>query len=273
MAVGFGTEGRTAIATVNVRAMRAGNKAGDSLYRVPVSEIATDPEQPRKTFNGAEMEALTASIKQHGIINPVELRRDGEVFVLICGERRLRAAKLARLKTVPALVRAETSEQDRRVRQLVENIQRADLGVLELADGFQSLIDSGMKRKDLSKAVGKSPANISKVFRCGEFAADLPKDLREKVSRVKLSLRSLYECASMKPKKAGVALLRGLLDESPDKPKKSPQRAGNAVPGVPSRAQLTRAFKAMEAKEISAVLEEVLPARILAKVYQRLRSE
>lgn len=254
----------------NANDKRSWKIAAERIYDVPLSKIKADPAQPRKHFDNGSLDSLAASIKKQGIISPIELREENGSLHLLVGERRVRAAKLAGLKSLPAFIRPTVDELDRRVRQLIENIQREDLSVLDQAVAFQALIDSGMTQAGIAKAVGKSRTAVTKIILCGKFFQALPGDLQARCSHVNIPPRVFYQIASQKPHEKAVKALRGLLDESPQKGKKRPQKASKPV-SVPTTGALSKALGKVETKDLSKILLDVLPPASVAKIYQALR--
>ena len=139
--------------------------ADKSFIEVKISEIDPNVGQPRKSFNEDELLELAESIKIHGVIQPVILTKRGKRYELIAGERRWRAAKLAGLAKIPALVREYTDKEIMEV-SLIENIQRQDLNPVEEAEAFKNLIDEyKMKQDDLAERVSKSRSAITNALR------------------------------------------------------------------------------------------------------------
>lgn len=139
--------------------------ADRSFIEVKISEIDPNIGQPRKSFNEDELLELAESIKIHGVIQPVILTKRGKRYELIAGERRWRAAKLAGLAKIPALVREYTDKEIMEV-SLIENIQRQDLNPVEEAEAFKNLIDEyKMKQDDLAERVSKSRSAITNALR------------------------------------------------------------------------------------------------------------
>ncbi len=139
---------------------------GERVWQIPISEIVPNPEQPRKHFNHQDLEDLIASIKKHGIMQPLTVteRADGG-YELIAGERRLRASQMAGLVTVPALVRGAT-QQEKLELALIENIQRQELNAIEEAFAFQRLIDEfGLTQQEVADQVGKSRPQVANTIR------------------------------------------------------------------------------------------------------------
>jgi ParB family transcriptional regulator, chromosome partitioning protein len=137
------------------------------LADVDVNSIAPNPKQPRTIMDEAALAELADSIRQHGILQPIIVTRSnpGSGYTLIAGERRLRAAKLAGLATVPALVK-DTSPQQLLEVALVENIQRQDLGPLEEAAAYKQLIEElGLTQEEAARRVGKSRSAVANSLR------------------------------------------------------------------------------------------------------------
>jgi ParB family chromosome partitioning protein len=146
-----------------------GRGAAASLLNIPVNDILPNPHQTRAALSPDSLEELTASIREHGVLQPLIVTRarptDPAPYQLIAGERRWRAAQLAGLKTVPALVKEATSQQILEL-ALVENVQRADLNPLEEAAAYQALIaEFGLTQGEVAGRVGKSRAAVANVVR------------------------------------------------------------------------------------------------------------
>ena len=138
---------------------------GRSLFLLPVESIRPNPDQPRRTFGREELQELTISIAQVGLIQPLTVRRSGAGYELISGERRLRACELLGLKEVPCIVEEASPEQSA-LMALVENVQRADLSFWEEAEGYRRLLAVyGLNREELCRRIGKSPAFLSNKLR------------------------------------------------------------------------------------------------------------
>ena len=139
--------------------------AGPGVLRLPLERIARDPRQPRKHFEAASLRALADSIQAQGILQPVLVRRDGAGFQLIAGERRWRAAQLAGLLEIPAIVRDVTQAEAFGL-ALVENLQRTDLNPIEEAEGYRRLVDEfGLTQEEVSVRVGKERSTVANALR------------------------------------------------------------------------------------------------------------
>lgn len=146
---------------------------------IPVDEIEVNPFQPRVDFDVEALDELAQSIRTHGIIQPLTIRRLNEhSFQLISGERRLRAAKLAGLKTVPAYIRV-ANDQGMLEMAIVENIQREDLNAMEMAFSLQRLIDEcKLTHEQLSARVGKQRSTVSNFLRLLKLPPQVQQSLR-----------------------------------------------------------------------------------------------
>lgn len=134
---------------------------------ISLGDIEPNPQQPRIHFDQDAMAALADSIREVGVLQPVVVRPEGEVYVLIAGERRCRAAKIAGLSEVPAIIRAEgVNESSSLAEALIENVQREDLSPLEEAAGYQQLLaDFGLTHEEVATKVGKSRSAITNTLR------------------------------------------------------------------------------------------------------------
>ena len=150
---------------------------------VPVERISPNPDQPRRRFDSTALEELAASIREHGVIQPLIVRQKGDGFELVAGERRWRAAQMAQLHEVPVLIRDYDEEQVLQI-AIIENIQRADLNPIDEAAGFRQLMDRfGHTQEQLATALGKSRSHIANALRL----LSLPDDVIAFVTDGKLS--------------------------------------------------------------------------------------
>lgn len=142
--------------------------AGEEAMKVvdvAIDEVFPNPRQPRRRFDEAALAELADSIKEHGLLQPVIVRRAGAGYELVAGERRLRAAKEAGLKRIPAIIRG-ASDSESLALALVENLQRENLDAIEEARALRRLIDDfGMRQEELARMVGKSRSAIANSLR------------------------------------------------------------------------------------------------------------
>ncbi len=147
------------------------------VLQVEVTKIHPNPHQPRHYFSPGELEDLIASIKEHGILQPLIVTKDGEAYELVAGERRLRAARTLGLNQVPAIVR-EATEQQKLELALIENIQRQDLNAVEEAYAYKALIEEfQLTQEDVARRVGKNRSTVANILRL----LDLPEEILQAV--------------------------------------------------------------------------------------------
>lgn len=135
------------------------------LIEMDIDKIQRDPRQPRKEFSKEELDDLAESIREKGIIQPILVRKTGDTYTIVAGERRFRAAKQEKLKTVPVIVRQFTEQEVLEI-SLIENIQRKDLNPIEQAEGYKRLCDEfGATQEQIAKSLGKSRPVVTNKIR------------------------------------------------------------------------------------------------------------
>ena len=160
-------------------------KKSDQM-EIPLELICVNPDQPRKSFEDKEMYELCDSIKEFGVIQPIIVKRDSRgSYIVIAGERRLRAASLAGLKKIPAIIR-DADEKDSALLALVENVQRENLNYIEEAAAYKRLMDDfGLTQTEIAKRVGKQQSTISNKIRI----LSLPPDIQLVLAKNQLTER------------------------------------------------------------------------------------
>lgn len=149
------------------------------LLEVPVGAIEPNRRQPRSMFDDEALQALALSIQEVGILQPIVVRRVGSAFEVIAGERRLRAAKLAGLATVPVILR-ESDDADSLREALIENIHRENLNPIELAEAFRELLEElGLKQETLAERLGVSRSHVANTIRLLALPAEVQTLLAE----------------------------------------------------------------------------------------------
>ena len=155
----------------------------NGITMVRIGEVEPNSKQPRKAFDPAELESLSESIAQYGMIQPITVRAIDGIYQIISGERRWRAARMAGISEIPVIV---ISADDKKAAELalVENIQRSDLNPIEEAEGFSSLIEEyGLTQEETAKRIGKSRTAVTNALRL----LSLPEAVRKKIENGELS--------------------------------------------------------------------------------------
>jgi ParB family chromosome partitioning protein len=148
---------------------------GTAVVEIPVAKVSANPHQPRQALDQESLAELAASIRTHGVLQPLVVTKVDDGYQIIAGERRWRAAELAGLESVPVLIKESTSQQMLEL-ALVENIQRADLNPLEEANAYRQLMDEfGLTQEEVAEQVGKSRASVANTVRL----LKLPDEVKE----------------------------------------------------------------------------------------------
>jgi ParB family chromosome partitioning protein len=193
-------------------------ESGERVQRIALTEIIPTPLQPRTVFRDEHLDELVASIKEHGIIQPLIARKRGDKFELIAGERRWRAAQKVGLTEAPVIIR-EASDQDVLELALIENLQREDLNPIEEANAFARLArEFGLRQEDIAQKVGKSRAAVANSMRLLDLHEQVQSWLtQDRISvghaKVLLSLKSHDEQALL----ADIIIRRSLTVRAAEK--------------------------------------------------------
>ena len=151
----------------------------NSVYDLPIAHIKPNPNQPRKYFDSLSLKELSESISQHGVLQPINVRKVRHGYELVSGERRMRAAQLAGLSTIPAII-INTDSDKSAILALLENLQREDLSFFEIAEGYRKLIqEQGMTQEDIAKKIGKSQSAVANKIRLLRLTPIVRKIIRE----------------------------------------------------------------------------------------------
>ncbi len=156
----------------------------EEIVELDINDLRPNPYQPRQVFNEEALQELASSIKEHGVFQPIIVKKSIKGYDIIAGERRYRASKLAGKKTIPAIIRQFTDEQMMEI-ALLENLQREDLNAMEEAKAYQSLIDHlQITQEEVSKRVGKSRSHITNML----GLLRLPKEVQTMINDKKLTM-------------------------------------------------------------------------------------
>jgi ParB family chromosome partitioning protein len=150
--------------------------ADAGLQSIPVDAIDPNPEQPRRVFDPEQIQSLADSIRRHGVLQPVVVRRAGDRYELVVGERRWRASREAGLATLPAII-ADLADRARLEVALVENVQRRDLNPIELAHAFRALGEAGATQEEIGDRVGLDRSTVSNHLRLLDLSNEMQADI------------------------------------------------------------------------------------------------
>ena len=182
----------------------------ETVEKVSVNLIKVNPFQPRKIFDEVALAELSESIKEHGVLQPIILRKKGKLFEIVVGERRFRASKAAGLNEIPAVIRGFTDQQMMEI-AILENLQREDLTPIEEADAYQNLMENlSLTQEQLAFRLGKSRPHIANHIRL----LSLPEVVREKISASKLSMGHGRALLGLKQKKLIPTIAEKVMKEN-----------------------------------------------------------
>jgi ParB family chromosome partitioning protein len=182
-----------------------------SINEIDLSKIQPNPDQPRSIFDEETLEELAASIRHIGVIQPITVKEiEGERYVIISGERRYRASKIAGLKSIPAYIK--TAEDENIVEMaLIENIQREDLNSIEIALAYQKLLeDYGLTQEKLSERIGKKRTTITNYLRLLKLPAEIQLSLKNK----KIDMGHARALISVEDPEVQLALYEQIVNDS-----------------------------------------------------------
>ncbi|MCM3736292.1 ParB/RepB/Spo0J family partition protein [Bacillus cytotoxicus] len=184
-------------------------KEGETIQELQVNQLRPNPYQPRKYFHNETIQELALSIKEHGILQPLIVRKSIKGFEIVAGERRFRAAKEANLKTVPAVVR-ELNDQQMMEFSLLENLQREDLSPIEEALAYQMLMEElKVTQEQLAKRLGKSRPHIANHIRL----LSLPPFVQDMIANGSISMGHGRTLLALKDKTKINSLLQRIKEE------------------------------------------------------------
>ncbi|GIM45884.1 stage 0 sporulation protein J [Collibacillus ludicampi] len=181
----------------------------DPVTTVSISQLRANPYQPRMTFDDEKLDELADSIREHGIIQPLIVRKSVRGYEIVAGERRWRAAKKVGLEQVPVVIK-EFSDLQMMEIALIENLQREDLNPIEIADAYQKLLDQfNLTQEELAKKVGQSRSHVANFLRL----LNLPKEIRDYVSRGTLSMGHARALLGLTDKEQMILLAKKIIEE------------------------------------------------------------
>ena len=262
------------IVSIRGSSLPASASGSRRIENIPIHMIKPNPYQPRKSFSVHSLEELAQSIRQYGIIQPITVRSSSQSgYELIAGERRLRAAKLAGLDYIPAMI-IHTCEQDSAIFAMIENLQRENLHYLEEAKGYASLIqDHGFTQEELAVKLGKSQSTIANKLRILRLSNSIKEllireNLTERHARALLKLPDdelrLKAVRQVVAKKMNVRDTEAVIDEFLEELQDKKQRAGRKKEAQDGKRQ-TRVFK--RTKDIRIFINTIRNAVNLLKGY------
>lgn len=186
------------------------NVKAEEIIEIPLSELRVNPYQPRKTFDEDALKELSLSIQEHGVFQPIIVKRSIKGYDIIAGERRVRASRMAGLETIPAIVRSFTDEQMMEI-ALLENLQRENLNAIEEAEAYQLMLDQmDITQDELAKKVGKSRSYITNLL----GILRLPDSVKDMVITGKISMSHARVLSKMEDQEQILSFASRIVEEN-----------------------------------------------------------
>lgn len=185
-------------------------KSNNDIVDIPLNELRPNPYQPRKIFDEVALNELALSIKEHGIFQPIIVKKCIKGYEIIAGERRYRASKIANLKTIPAIIKEFTDDEMMQI-ALLENLQRENLTSIEEARAYKSIIDSmNITQDELAKKVGKSRSHITNMI----GLLKLPSSVQDMILYNKISMGHARVLSKLEDQKQIEELADKIIDDN-----------------------------------------------------------
>ena len=183
---------------------------GEQIYDLSLEEVKANPNQPRKNFDDESLNELANSIKEHGVFQPIIVKQSTKGYVIVSGERRYRAAKLAGLLNIPAVVRNYSSSKMAEI-SLVENLQREDLSPIEEAKAYEVIIkDLNITQNELANKIGKSRSYVTNII----GLLKLPNEVQELLLEKKITMGHARTLSKLKDEEKMIDLAKKIVDNN-----------------------------------------------------------
>ena len=181
----------------------------EEIVEIPLEELRPNPYQPRKVFDEEALQDLADSIKEHGVFQPIIIKKSIKGYEIIAGERRYRASKIAGLTKIPAIIRNFTDEQMMEI-ALLENLQRENLNAIEEAIAYKKMIQNlGITQEELAKKVGKSRSHVTNII----GLLRLPQEVQQLVADSKITMGHARALSKLESEEEMKALANKIIDE------------------------------------------------------------
>lgn len=235
--------------------MSINEQKNDEIRELHIDSVLPNPYQPRKIFDSAQLEELASSIKEYGIIQPIVVRKIGNDFELIAGERRLRASKLAGKVSIPAIIK-NFSDKEAAELALIENLQREDLNYFEEAEGFIRLMkDFNLTQDEIAKRVGKSQSTIANKLRI----LKLPEEVRASISTDVITERHARALLKLISKEQQLLVLKEIYERELNV-RQTDEFVDQIINGDPDKVEKEKAKRKFIIRDIRILLNSIKSA-------------
>lgn len=234
------------------------NVSAGEIIEISLDELRVNPYQPRKVFDEESLKELAESIKEHGVFQPIIVKRSIKGYDIIAGERRVRASKLAGLEKIPAIIRSFTDEQMMEI-ALLENLQRENLNAIEEAEAYRMMIERlNLTQDELAKKVGKSRSHITNLL----GILRLPSEVQDLVSEGKISMSHARTLSKMENKEQIMSFVKRITEEN--LPVREIEKLAEQET-VEKKVKIERKPRVNEYKYVEDLMMEKLDAKVKIK--------
>ena len=228
----------------------------EEIVEIPISELRVNPYQPRKYFNDEALAELAASIKEHGVFQPIIVKQSIKGYEIVAGERRFRASKMAGLEKIPAIIRAFTDEQMMEI-ALLENLQRENLSAIEEAIAYKNMIEQlSLTQDELARKVGKSRSHITNIL----GLLRLPKEVQQMVAEDKISMGHARVLSKLESDEKIIEMAHQIVDS------KLPVRELEEMTSTPSIEKKVKIVRKSSSSSEYKYVEDMLRDKLDTKV-------
>lgn len=228
----------------------------EEIVEIPISELRVNPYQPRKYFNDEALAELAASIKEHGVFQPIIVKQSIKGYEIVAGERRFRASKIAGLEKIPAIIRAFTDEQMMEI-ALLENLQRENLSAIEEAIAYKNMIEQlSLTQDELARKVGKSRSHITNIL----GLLRLPKEVQQMVAEDKISMGHARVLSKLESDEKIIEMAHQIIDS------KLPVRELEEMTSTPSVEKKVKIVRKISSSSEYKYVEDMLRDKLDTKV-------
>lgn len=235
------------------------NATSEEIIDIPLDQLRPNPYQPRTVFTDEALRELADSIKEHGVFQPIIVKRSIKGYEIIAGERRYRASKLAGLETIPAIVRDFTDEQMMEI-ALLENLQRENLSAIEEAQAYYNLQKNlNLTQEELANKVGKSRSHITNML----GLLRLPTIVQEMVNKKQISMGHARVLSKLENDEKIIDLAKKIVDENFSV--RRLEEMSNETPGLDRKVKIERKVSNSNYKYVEELLEAKFDSRIKIK--------
>ena len=245
------------------------SSTNEEVVEIPLEELRPNPYQPRKVFDEEALQDLADSIKEHGVFQPIIIKKSIKGYEIIAGERRYRASKIAGLTKIPAIIRNFTDEQMMEI-ALLENLQRENLNAIEEAIAYKKMIQNlGITQEELAKKVGKSRSHVTNII----GLLRLPQEVQQLVADSKITMGHARALSKLESEEEMKALANKIIDEHLPVRQTEEDLSSDKIEKKVKISRVNNNSNTREFKYVEDLLRDKLDTKVRIKEKKRGRRE